>query len=185
MATATTKASTWILGEFTDTSKLLECVRTLRKEGWTNLDTYSPFPIHGAEEAMGLKNTTVPIMAGGAALTGVLTGYAMQWFFNHWLYPLNVGNRLTHSPIANVPVTFELGILFTALSIFFGLIIFYFQFPRPHHPVFEVEAFRSATTHAYWVSVELAGLNEVEAAKVKDRIAALGGANVSVVEDIP
>ena len=34
---------------------MLECVRTLRKEGWTNLDTYSPFPVHGAEDAMGLK----------------------------------------------------------------------------------------------------------------------------------
>lgn len=181
---ATAKASTWILGEFNDTSKLLDCVRTLRTEGWTNLDTYSPFPIHGAEDAMGLKKTTVPLMAFGAAMTGVATGYGMQWFFNSFLYPLNVGNRLAHSPVSNVPITFELGILLTALSIFFGLVIFYFQFPRPHHPVFEVEAFRSATTHAYWVSVQLPGLNEVEAAKVKDRIAALGGGNVSVVEDM-
>lgn len=185
MATANSNASTWILGEFFDTHKLLEACRTLRKEGWTNLDTYSPYPIHGAEEAMGLPKSKVPLMALGAAVSGMISGYAMIVFFNAWLYPLNIGNRLPHSPPANIPITFETAILFTSVSIFLGLLTIFFGFPRPHHPVFEVDAFRSATTHAYWVSVELPGINAVEAQKVKERIAALGGGNVSVVEDLP
>lgn len=184
MATAANKASTWVLGEFFDSNKLLEACRSLRKDGWTNLDTYSPYPIHGAEDAMGLPNSKVPLMALGAAISGMLSGYLMIVFFNAFLYPINVGNRLPHSPPANIPITFECAILFTSVSIFMGLVIFFFGFPRPHHPVFEVEAFRSATTHAYWVSVELPGLNAVEAQKVKEKIAALGGGNVSVVEDL-
>ncbi|MFL5321427.1 MAG: DUF3341 domain-containing protein [Myxococcaceae bacterium] len=185
MATAASKASTWILGEFFDSEKLLEACRTLRKEGFTNLDTYSPYPITGAEEAMGLPPSKVPFMALGASLTGMATGYLMIVFFNAWLFPINVGNRLPHSPPANIPITFECAILFTAVGIFLGLLTIFFGFPRPHHPVFEVDAFKSATVNAYWVSVELPGLNATDAQKVKERLAALGGGNVSVVEELP
>ena len=77
-------------------------------------------------------------------------GRAFDW-------PLNVGNRPPHSAPAFIPVTFELGVLFASLAIFFGLLGGYFGFPRSHHPVFEVEAFRSATIDALWLSAEVDG----------------------------
>jgi hypothetical protein len=109
----------------------------------------------------------------------------MQWGFNASLYPLNVGNRLAHSPLANVPITFELAILFTALTLFFGLVLLFFRLPRLHHPVFEVEAFRSATTHGYWVSVELPRADVQGTRRVRERLEQLGGVNVAVVEEGP
>lgn len=178
-------ARTFVLGEFFDTDKLLSCVRKLREEGYARLDTYSPFPINGAEEAMGLSRSKVPLFALAAGLSGAVGGFLMQMFFNGFLFPLNVGNRLPYSPIASVPITFECGILACALTIFFGLLAYFFKFPEPYHPVFEVDAFRSATTHAYWVSVELPGIHPEEAKKVQERIAQMGGGNVSVVEDKP
>ena len=51
-----------------------------------------------------------------------------------------------------MPVTFELGVLLAGVSIFFGLMAL-FRFPRPYDPLFEVEAFRSATIDALWLSV--------------------------------
>lgn len=176
---------TVVLGEFAGPARLLEAVRTLRLEGFTALDTHSPFPLHGAEEALGLKPSRVPWMAFAAGLTGAAVGYWMQWGFNASLYPLNVGNRLAHSPPANIPITFELTILFTALSLFFGLVLLFFRLPRPHHPVFEVEAFRSATTHGYWVSVELPREDVSGTRRARERLEALGGAHVSVVEEGP
>jgi hypothetical protein len=180
------RARTYLLGEFPAQGPLFEAVRALRAEGLSGLDLHSPYPLHGAEAALGLSPSGVPWMAFGAGLAGGLTGYLMQWFFNAVDYPLNVGNRLAHSPLANIPITFELTILFTSLSLFFGLLAFFFRFPRPHHPVFEWEAFRSATTHGLWLSAELPGVDEVATARWKARLVELGGQNVAALpEEVP
>ena len=174
-----------VVAEFPGPSGLLEAVRGLRRDGFTGLDTHSPFPLHGAEEALGLRPSRVPWMAFAAGLTGASLGYYMQWGFNAALYPLNVGNRLAHSPLAYVPITFELTILFTAFALFFGLVLVFFRLPRPHHPVFEVEAFRSATTHGYWLSLELPRGDVAGLRLARERLEALGGRNVAVVEEGP
>ncbi len=170
---------TWVLGEFSEDRKLLEAARSLRAEGVDGLDLHSPYPIHGAEEALGLRRSTVPIVALIGGLTGAITGYLIQWYTVGFDWPLNVGNRPPHSPPAFVPVTFELGVLVSALSIFFGLLFAYFRFPRVHHPVFEVEAFRSASIDRLWLSAAVA---DDRAEAVAASLRRLGAAQVSVVE---
>ncbi len=169
----------WVLGEFGADAALLEAARALRagREGVT-LDLHSPYPLHGAEEALGLRRSTVPLVALSAGVVGAVTGYVLQWWTVGVNWPLNVGNRPPHSPPAFIPVTFELAVLFSALSIFLGLIFGYFRFPRVHHPVFEVEAFRSATIDGLWLSAEVDG---AEAEAVASELRALGARQVSIV----
>ncbi len=170
---------TWVLGEFSEDRKLLDAARALRADGITGLDLHSPYPIHGAEEALGLRRSTVPLVALVGGLTGAITGYLIQWYTVGFDWPLNVGNRPPHSPPAFVPVTFEMGVLISALSIFFGLLFAYFAFPRVHHPVFEVEAFRSASIDRLWLS---AAVPDDRAEAVAASLRRLGAAQVSVVE---
>ncbi len=171
---------TWVLGEFSEDGKLLDAARTLRADGITGLDLHSPYPIHGAEEALGLRRSTVPIVALIGGITGAITGYLIQWYTVGYDWPLNVGNRPPHSPPAFVPVTFEMGVLISALSIFFGLLFAYFAFPRVHHPVFEVEAFRSASIDRLWLSAEVP---ERDAEAVAASLHRLGAAHVAVVPE--
>ncbi len=169
-----------VLGEFRDDRALLDAARALRAQGHQALDLHSPYPIHGAEEALGLRRSTVPLVTLIAGITGAVSGYLLQWYTVGFDWPLNVGNRPPHSPPAFVPVTFELGVLFAALTIFLGLLFAYFRFPRVHHPVFEVEAFRSASIDALWLSAEVpAGAAEAVAASLR----ALGAAQVAVVPE--
>jgi len=168
-----------VLGEFADDRALLEAARTLRAQGTTGLDLHTPYPIHGAEEALGLKRSTVPLAALVGGLTGAASGYLLQWYTVGFDWPLNVGNRPPHSPPAFVPVTFEGGVMIAALTIFFGLLFAYFRFPRVHHPVFEVEAFRSASIDRLWLSAVVA---DDRAEEVAAALRGLGAAQVSVVE---
>ena len=169
----------WVIAEFEGDAPLLEAARSVRarRKGIT-LDLHSPYPIHGAEEALGLRRSTVPLVALASGITGAITGYVLQWWTVGVDWPLNVGNRPPHSPPAFIPVTFELGVLFSALSIFIGLLFGYFRFPRVHHPVFEVEAFRSATIDGLWLSAEVDG---AEAEAVASELRALGARQVSIV----
>jgi len=172
----------YVLGEFEREAGLLEAARALRtrEEVPLHLDIHSPYPLHGADEALGLRRSTVPLVALVGGVTGAVTGYGIQWYMAAYDWPLNVGNRPPHSAPAFIPVTFELGVLFAALSIFLGLLFAYFRFPRVHHPVFEVEAFRSASIDALWLSAEVDG-------KDADRVAAdlrgLGARHVSIVAE--
>jgi len=136
-------------------------------------------PVWGrADEALGLRRSTVPLVALVAGVTGAVSGYALQWWTVGVAWPLNVGNRPPHSAPAFIPVTFELGVLFAALSIFLGLLFAYFRFPRVHHPVFEVEAFRSASIDALWLSAEV---DAAEADGVARELRGLGARQVSIV----
>jgi ActD protein len=170
----------WVLGEFEREEPLYEAARALRARGHASLDIHSPYPLHGADHALGLKRSTVPIVALVAGVTGAITGYLLQWYTVAYDWPLNVGNRPPHSAPAFIPVTFELGVLFASLAIFLGLLGGYFGFPRTHHPVFEVEAFRSATIDALWLSAEVEGK---DAEPIAQELRRLGARHVSIVPE--
>jgi hypothetical protein len=170
----------YVLGEFKEEAALLDAARALRARGLAGVDLHSPYPLHGADEALGLKRSTVPVVALAAGVTGAVSGYLLQWYVNAFAWPLNVGNRPPHSPPAFIPVTFELGVLFASLAIFLGLLFAYFRFPRVHHPVFEVEAFRSASIDALWISAPVDGQ---DAEKVAGELRRLGARQVSIVPE--
>jgi hypothetical protein len=70
--------------------------------------------------------------------------------------------------------------LISAFAIFFGLWLL-LGLPRPYHPVFEVEAFRSASSDGFWLSVEAEQPSLGE--KVAERLRALGARQVSIVSE--
>lgn len=168
----------YVLAQFEREGALLGAARALRAQGHTGLDLHSPYPLHGADEALGLRRSTVPLVALGAGVTGAVSGYLLQVGTVAWLWPLNVGGRPPHSPPAFIPVTFELGVLFASLAIFLGLLFAYFRFPRVHHPVFELEAFRSASIDALWLSAEV---DAAQAETVAAELRRLGARHVSIV----
>ena len=158
----------YVLAEFEREGAILAAARALRAAGHTSLDIHSPYPLHGTDEALGLKRSTVPLVALVAGVTGAVSGYLLQYGTVALLWPLNVGGRPPHSAPAFIPVTFELGVLFA-----------YFRVPRVHHPVFELEAFRSASIDALWLSAEV---ESGTAGAVGEELRRLGARHVSVVE---
>ena len=170
---------TFVLGEFTDTGALLSAAKVLREAMVGKLDAYSPYPVHGIEEALGIPKSIVPRIALLASLSGACGGYFLQYWCNVIDYPLNVGGRPLHGWPSNIPVTFESAILVTALSIFFGS-IYLFGLPRPYHPVFESEAFRSASLDRFWLSIE-SDLQPAELGRLEERLRALGAGHVETV----
>lgn len=169
---------TWVLAEFASPSELLAGLRRARELGFTDVDTHSPFPVHGTSEALGLRRSWVPSLALAGGLTGAIGAWVMQWWMNGVNYPLNVGNRPPYRTPAFVPVTFESAVLLSALAIFFGLLLLS-RLPQPYHPVFELEEFRSASTHAYWLSVRLADV--ARRGELEQRLQELGATRVHAV----
>ena len=142
----------FLLARFPDAEALFAGARKARELGFADVDCHSPYPLHGADEAMGLKKSRVPMIVLIGGLTGATLGYLMQWWMNAVDFPINVGGRPVHSPPTNIPVTFECGILCAVLCAFFGALAL-IGLPKPYHPVFDVEAFRRASIDQLWLSV--------------------------------
>ena len=69
---------TFVLAEFRNPEPMLEALRALRQGGETALDAYTPYPLHGTSEAIGLPKSRVPLLALAGGLLGAGGGYLMQ-----------------------------------------------------------------------------------------------------------
>lgn len=172
----------WVVGEFGSGEEVKKALKRLRELGYAKeaLDVFSPYPVEGIDEVLELKPSPVRGFAFVAGLGGAAFAYAVQWWTNAVDYPLNVGNRPPHAGPAFVPITFETMVLAASLTIFFSLMVLY-RFPRPHHPLFELESFRTASTGGFWVSVTTE--REAETEPVLRHLRELAARNSAVVEE--
>lgn len=147
-------ASTYALvAEFDSVEALVAAADAARHAGYTKMDAYSPFPIHGLSEAIGFKDKKVPWMVLAGGLVGAFAGYTLQWYTSVIDYPLNVGGKPLNSLPAFVPITFEATVLFAALTATFGMLALN-GLPQPHHSIFNTPGFERASQDRFFLAVE-------------------------------
>jgi hypothetical protein len=142
-----------VMAEFDDPNTLVAAAKRTYAAGYRRMDTYSPFPIEEAWEAIGHHDRRLSriVLAGG--LTGLLSGIGLQEWVHQIAYPINIGGKPLNSWPQFVPVCFELTILFAALSAVIGMIVLN-GLPQPYHPVFNVERFARASRDKFFLVVE-------------------------------
>jgi hypothetical protein len=144
-----------LLAEFETPERLLDAARALREAGLSRLDGFTPFRVHGAEEAFGIRRSRLPWVVLGFGLLGASSAYFLQWFTAAVDYELDVGGRPPHSPAVFVPITFEMGVLFAAFSALITVLV-WAGLPRLWDPVFEVSGFERASIDRFWIGVDRA-----------------------------
>jgi hypothetical protein len=113
-----------IVGFWEDEFKLLKAAEAFRDAGFKKFDTISPFPIHGMDDAMGLKRSKITYVCFAAGLFGCLFGLWFQSYVAYMDWPINVGGKPFLSWPAFIPVTFELTILFGGLASVAAMVLF-------------------------------------------------------------
>ena len=142
-----------IMAEFSGPEELLRAAGEAYKAGYRKMDAYSPYAVEGLAEAMGLTGTRVPLVILLGGIIGAITAYGMQWYSAVKDYPLNVGGRPIHSWPAFVPITFELTVLFAAVTGVIGM-LWMNGLPKPYHPVFNAPRFSLASQTQFFLCIE-------------------------------
>lgn len=142
-----------LMAEFASPQALVQAAERASEHGFRRMDAYTPFPVEGLAEALRIERTRVPLIVLIGGIIGCLGGFFLQYWVAVIDYPLNVGGRPLNSWPAFIPVTFEMTILFAALSAFFGVLALN-GLPMPYHPVFNVERFELASRNRFFLCIE-------------------------------
>jgi hypothetical protein len=168
-----------LLTEFESPSALVAAVRQVRDAGFRHWDVHTPFPIHGMDEAMGIRGTRLPFLVLGGGISGLGLATLMQWWMNAVDYPFAISGKPLFGLPANIPVMFELTVLFSAFATFFGMWGLN-GMPRLYHPLFTSRRFRRATQDRFFIVIE-ARDPQFDAGRTRDFLASLGGSVVEAV----
>ena len=142
-----------LMAEFESPTALAAAAREVREKGYRRVEAYSPFPIEEVNEALGLHHNRLPMLVLMGGILGGLTGYLMQYYLAVVDFPINVGGRPLHSWPSFIIITFELTILFAALTTVLGLLGLC-GLPMPYHPVFNVPRFALASRDRFFLCIE-------------------------------
>ncbi|MGE3106936.1 MAG: DUF3341 domain-containing protein [Phycisphaerales bacterium] len=142
-----------IVAEFANPAALSHAAEKVRDGGYRRWDVYSPFPVHGMDEAMGLKRTRLPLLVALCAFGAAGLGYLFQWYVSHELYPLTVQGKPYGAWEPFTPIIFEFGVLGTAFSALLGMLIFN-ALPRFNHPLLKKERFLRASDDRFFICIE-------------------------------
>lgn len=131
----------------------MHAAEKVRDAGFSRWDVYTPFPVHGMDKAMGLKNSKVGWFSFLGGVTGFTTGMVMIWWMNKVNYPVMIGGKPMFNPFAAFPPSYELTILLGSFGSLFGM-LFLNKLPRLHHPLLKHKRFALATHDKFFIVIE-------------------------------
>ena len=170
-----------IMAEYTTPADAMHAAEKVRDAGFRKWDVFTPFPVHGMDRAMGLKNSKVGWFSFIGGVTGYTTGMLMIWWMNAVDYKIMIGGKPMFSPFGAFPPSYELTILLGAFGAIGGM-LFLNRLPRLHHPLLKNKRFALATHDRFFVVIETADpkFNEVETRKLLE---AAGSKRIELVEE--
>lgn len=142
-----------MMAEYDGPDTLIEACKAVRDAGYKKTDAFSPFPIHGMEEALGLPESNVGKIAILFSFTGATIALLMQWWTGAKGYPLIVGGKPLFAFEPSIPITFELTVLLSAFSSVI-LMLLLNGLPRFNHPVFGAKDFHKVGDDRFMLLIE-------------------------------
>lgn len=156
-----------IIAEFDDVTEVTVAARACRDAGYRLFDVHSPFPIHGIDEAIGIRPTILPWIVLGCGIGGLIGGLVLCLFtmatdiglpgpgltdrLHGYQYMIS-GKPYASLP-AFIPVVFETTILIASFGAVFGMFLLN-KLPLLSHPLFTSDRFRRATDDRFFLAIE-------------------------------
>lgn len=142
-----------LVAEFDDDRDLVAAARAARDFGYTQMDAYSPFPVHGIDDAIGIPRSPLGFIVAAAGALGLTAATLLVWWTGAVDYPLVIGGKPLFAVEFSVPVMFELTVLFSAFAAVLGMFHLN-RIPTFYHPVFNYSRFEGATNDKFLLAIE-------------------------------
>ncbi len=184
-----------VLAEFDSPGALLTAAERVRDAGYTRWDTHSPFPVHGIDEAMGIRPTRLPWIVFLFGVFGCASGLGLQWWSNaaghdafgfvptHFQgYTFQISGKPLFSLPANIPVIFELTVLLSALATVLGMLAMN-NLPRFSSALSGHPRFRRVTADRFFVVIAAAD-PRFHAERTRSFLTGAGSTHVELLDEV-
>lgn len=182
-AAAAAPKLTGLVAEFETPDAVIHAAEKVRDAGFTKWDVHTPFPVHGIDEAMGIRPTVLPWIVAAMAVTGFSGALALQYFANAVFYPFIISGKPTFAIEPCLPVCFEVAVLLSAFGAFFGMLGLN-GLPKPSNDLLRATGFLRATNDRFFIAIDAIDrkFNQSEVTALLERI---GGKQVTGVYSDP
>ena len=172
-----------VLAQYAGPDELIEACEHARDSGYKDADAFIPFPVHGIDEALGIRRTKLPFIVLAIGISGCALAVGLQWYANasDWIgpfegYKYKISGKPYFSLPAFIPVTFEVTVLLSAFAAFFGMWALN-RLPRLYNPLLKSERFRRATNDGFFLMIN-AGGSSFNTERVKNELREWGAVHV-------
>lgn len=170
-----------VVAEFDRPEDLVRAGRELHHErGFSRLDAYSPFPIHGIDDAIGVPASKLGFIVFCCGMFGLANAIFMIWYTGAVDYPLVIGGKPLFAWEFSIPVMFELTVLLASFGAVIGMLALN-GLPRFYHPTFRFSDFRGVTDDRFLLVVEAAD-PKFDVEEVQQLLKAAGARKLEVLE---
>ena len=141
------------VGEFSDENELLEAIGKIRRLGYSKLEAYTPFAIHGIDEALGAKPSKLGWFVFCCGLFGCSAAATFIWWAGAISYPLIVGGKPLFAFTFSIPIMFEMMILFSAFGSLYGMLGIN-RLPQLYHSIFNYSRAERISDDGFMLAIE-------------------------------
>ncbi len=171
-----------VMAVFETPADAMRAAESVRDAGYKRWDVHTPFPVHGMDGAMGLKNSPVGWFTFIGGLSGYTLGMIMIWWMNAVDYQIVVGGKPMFSPFYSFPVAYECTILLASFGSLIGM-LFLNRLPRLHHPLLANRTFCEGATHDKFIVVIESSDPRYSEVETRELLESAGSKHIEFVEE--
>jgi mono/diheme cytochrome c family protein len=146
-----------VLGLFDSAQQLMDAIPSVKARVAGRLDAYTPFPIHGIEDTLGLRKSPIAGMVLVMGLIGAVAAIAFELWAGGVDYPIMTAGKPFFSWEAFVPIMFEVMVLFACFTAGLGMLLLLNRLPGFRHPMLRSGSMPLITRDKFALAVESDG----------------------------
>ena len=170
-----------VVALFASGEALLEAIPKVRARAPGRLEAYTPYPVHGLTEALGIERSRLGVAVFAMGLSGAVLALLFQWWTSAVDYPVVVGGKPLFSWQAFVPIMFELMVLFAAFTSGLGMLLIFNRLPWFGHPILRSRAIAATTRDHFALSIESVAGEPFDMEAAQTALREAGGRSIEVL----
>jgi mono/diheme cytochrome c family protein len=170
-----------VLALFPSAEDLLKAIPKVKERGFTRLEAYTPYPVHGIDEALDIPKSKLGVLVFLMASLGAVSVFLFEWWTSTVSYPLLTAGKAYNGWPAWVPPMLEGTILVGTFTAALGMLFVFNRLPFFGNPMLGSKAIDRITRDKFALVIRpVDGGLETGAA-----IAALRAAGAETIEVVP
>jgi mono/diheme cytochrome c family protein len=146
-----------VVGLFSEPEAIIAAANKIRPKKLGRLEAYSPYPVHGLDQAVGLGKSHLGAVVMGMGVLGASLALLFEWWTSAVDYKIITGGKPLFSWQAFVPVMFEVTVLFATFTAGLAMLFAFNKLPFFGHPILHAKAIKDITRDKLALSIESAG----------------------------